>query len=179
MKKLLNTLYITNKKTYLSREGETVLVTIEKQRKHQFPIHLLEGIVCFGNVMCTPSLMHLCALKNVAISFLNDRGRFLAKVQGPVSGNVLLRREQYRRADDPDWSEKVARAVILGKITNSRTVLMRAARECQNEDVKMLLINRSSHLVRLAQSLINIRGVDSLRGIREKLPRAIFQFLII
>ena len=90
MKKLLNTLYMTSKKTYLSREGETVLVQINKETKNQFPIHLLQGIVCFGNVMCSPSLMQLCSLNNVAISFLSEQGRFLAKVQGPVSGNVLL-----------------------------------------------------------------------------------------
>ncbi len=69
MKKLLNTLYITSKKTCLSKKGETVLIKIDRQIKHQFPIHLLEGIVCFGNVLCTPSLMHFCSQNNILISF--------------------------------------------------------------------------------------------------------------
>ncbi len=174
MKKLLNTLYITSKKTYLSKEGETVLIRVDKQTKHQFPIHLLEGIVCFGNVMCTPSLMHLCALKKVSISFLSDRGRFLAKVQGPVSGNVLLRREQYRRADDALHSENITRSIILGKIANSRTVLMRAARESQDDLSTGLLKKAASHLAYLIQNLDKMQGVDSLRGIEGDAAKTYF-----
>ncbi len=182
MKKLLNTLYITSKKTYLSKEGENVLAHVDKKIKHQFPIHLLEGIVCFGNIMCTPSLMHLCASKNVAISFLSDHGRFLAKVQGPVSGNVLLRREQYRRADDPEWSVKIARSVILGKIANSRTVLMRAVRDSQNTTSNELLTSVAAYLARLAYKLLAVEELDVLRGIEGDAAKnyfSVFDYLIL
>lgn len=182
MKKLLNTLYITNKKAYLSKEGETVLIRIDKQTKHQFPIHLLEGIVCFGNVMCSPALMHFCAYKKVSISFLSDYGRFLAKVQGPVSGNVLLRREQYRKADDPSYSESIARSIILGKIANSRTVLMRAARELSDEMACSHLKKASMHLAFLVKNLDKIQGLDSLRGVEGEAARtyfSVFDYLIL
>lgn len=174
MKKLLNTLYITSKKTYLCREGETVLVQVDRKTKHKFPIHILQGIVCFGNVMCTPSLMQLCSLNNVAISFLSDRGRFIAKVQGPISGNVLLRREQYRKADDSGCSEKIARSMILGKIANSRTVLMRAAREHKDDSICILLKNAASHLARLVQNLNQNQSLDSLRGIEGDAAKTYF-----
>ncbi len=75
-------------------------------------MHTLGGIVCFGQVSCSPYLMGFCAENNVAVSFLSENGRFLAKVQGPVSGNVLLRREQYRRADDLKTSSLIARAIM-------------------------------------------------------------------
>ena len=100
MRSLLNTLYVTTQGSYLSRDGETVLIRVEKETKLRVPIHTLGGIVCFGQVSCSPPLMELCGERNVAISFLSERGKFYARVQGPVSGNVLLRREQYRRADD-------------------------------------------------------------------------------
>lgn len=129
MRKLLNTLYIMTPGSYLCREGETALVKNGEETKLRVPIHTLGGIVCFGNVLCSPPLMYLCAEHGVAISFLSDQGRFLARVQGPVSGNVLLRREQYRRADDPRGSTAVARAMVIGKISNGRTVLLRGARE--------------------------------------------------
>jgi CRISPR-associated protein Cas1 len=129
MKKLLNTLFITTQGAYLSKEGETVVVNVEKEVRLRIPIHTLGGIVCFGNVACSPFLMGFCAENGVGLSFLTEYGRFLARVQGPVSGNVLLRREQYRRADDHAFSAGMARMILTGKIANSRTVLQRAMRD--------------------------------------------------
>jgi CRISPR-associated protein Cas1 len=96
----LNTLFVTTQGAYLSREGETVLVRVEQETKLKVPIHTLGSIVCFGQVMCSPPLMGLCGERNVLISFHSEHGKFLGRVQGPVSGNVLLRRAQYRWADD-------------------------------------------------------------------------------
>ncbi|WP_420267182.1 CRISPR-associated endonuclease Cas1, partial [Candidatus Magnetominusculus dajiuhuensis] len=102
MKRLLNTLYVTTQGAYLTKEGETVVVKSGDDTKAKLPVHNLGSIVCFGQVMASPALMGFCAERGVAISFMTEYGRFLAKVQGPVSGNVLLRREQYRRADDSE-----------------------------------------------------------------------------
>ena len=129
MKKHLNTLFVTTQGAYLAKEGETVIVRVERETRLRLPIHTLGGIVCFGNVTCSPFLMGFCAERDVAISFLTERGRFLARVQGPVSGNVLLRREQYRRADDMDVSAQMAKSVLTGKLANCRTVLQRALRD--------------------------------------------------
>lgn len=129
MKKHLNTLFVTTQGAYLAKEGETVLVRIEKETRLRVPIHTIGGIVCFGNITCSPFLMGFCAERDVAVSFLTEQGRFLARVQGPVSGNVLLRREQYRRADDMHVSAHMARSVLTGKLANCRTVLQRALRD--------------------------------------------------
>ncbi|NVM24032.1 MAG: type I-C CRISPR-associated endonuclease Cas1 [Desulfobacterales bacterium] len=129
MKKHLNTLFVTTQGAYLAKEGETVVVKVEKEIRLRIPVHTLGSIVCFGNIMCSPFLMGFCAERDVAISFLTERGRFLARVQGPVSGNVLLRREQYRRADDMNASAQIAKAVLTGKLANCRTVLRRALRD--------------------------------------------------
>lgn len=129
MKKHLNTLFVTTQGAYLAKEGETVAVRIEREVKLRIPVHTLDSIICFGNVSCSPFLMGFCAERNVTISFLTENGRFLARIVGPVSGNVLLRREQYRRADDLDFSAQVARAFITGKVANCRTVLQRSLRD--------------------------------------------------
>jgi CRISPR-associated protein Cas1 len=129
VKKHLNTLFVTTQGAYLTKDGETVVVKVEKEIRLRVPIHTIGGIVCFGNIMCSPFLMGFCAERDVAISFLTEHGRFLARVQGPVSGNVLLRREQYRRADDMNASAEMARAVLTGKLANCRTVLGRALRD--------------------------------------------------
>ena len=182
MKKLLNTLYITSRKTCLSREGENVLVQVDRKSKHYFPIHLLEGIVCFGNVMCTPSLIQLCTFNKVTVSFLSDRGRFLARVQGPVSGNVLLRREQYRKADNEHHSVHIARSIILGKIANSRSVLMRAAREQVDETALACLKKACLHLSYLSQNVSRFNSLDTLRGIEGEAAKtyfSVFDFLIL
>src|SRR5688572_4324040 len=125
MKQHLNTLFITTQGSYLAKEGEAVLVKVEKQAKLRIPVHNLGGIVCFGRVGLSASLMGLCGERGVAISMLSSSGMFRARVNGYTSGNVLLRRQQYRMADDPAASAAVARAIVLAKVANGRSVLLR------------------------------------------------------
>ena len=165
MKKHLNTLFVTTQGAYLSKEGETVVVKVDGEIRLRVPVHTIAGIVCFGNVSCSPFLMGFCAENNVAISFLTEHGRFLAKVQGPVSGNVLLRREQYRKADDLRFSSEVAKFVLTGKITNCRTVLQRALRDHANKIDEQEVRNVVMRLNRLLESLNQEQSLDVLRGI--------------
>ena len=176
MKKHLNTLFVTSQGAYLSKEGETVLVSIEKQKRLQLPIHTLDGIICFGRVMCSPYLMGFCAEKDVAVSFLSENGRFLARVQGPVSGNVLLRREHYRKADDSGFSARTAGAILVGKIANSRTVLQRALRD-HGDKMDKNDANVGHAVMTLADSLKRLESCDSLdvlRGIEGEAARTYF-----
>jgi CRISP-associated protein Cas1 len=161
MRKLLNNLYVTLPQAYLSKEGETVLVRQEHETRLRVPILALEGIVCVGQVSMSPALMALCAERNVGVSFLSEHGRFLARIQGPVHGNVLLRREQYRRADTEADSAAIARSVLLAKIANSRTSLLRAAREHASET----LDRAANQLGESLQALASIATLDVLRGI--------------
>lgn len=166
MKKLLNTLYVTTQGAYLAKEGETVAVKIDQEVRLRIPIHTIGGIVCFGNVSCSPFLMGFCSENGICISFLNQHGRFLARVQGPVSGNVLLRREQYRSADNDDLSGKLAKAFVTGKVANCRTVLQRALRDhsgkIDEEALRLALdnLNRTLKSLELNQTLNEVRGLE-------------------
>ncbi len=125
---------MTTQGAYLAKDGEAVSVRVEQETKLRVPIHTLGAIVCFGQVSCSPFLMGLCGERGVALAFLTENGHFLARVQGPVQGNVLLRREQYRQADNEENTAAIARAVVLAKVANCRTVLQRALRD-KAEDV--------------------------------------------
>jgi CRISP-associated protein Cas1 len=164
VKKLLNTLYVTSQGAYLSKEGETVAVKIDGDIRLRLPIHTLGGIVCFGNVGCSPFLMGFCAENNVGLSFLSEHGRFLARVQGPVSGNVLLRREQYRRADDLEASAQVARSAVIGKIANCRSVLQRAIRDHGEKIPVETMRHAVLRLTRQTETLDEECTLDELRG---------------
>lgn len=175
MKKHLNTLFVTTQGAYLAKEGETVLVRVKKETRLRVPIHTLGGIVCFGNVLCSPFLMGFCAEKDVAVSFLTEYGRFLARVQGPVSGNVLLRREQYRWADDMDVSARMARAILIGKVANCRTVLRRGLRDHAE---KMNSSEVKEAVTRLGNSLDSLQvglPLNSLRGIEGEAAHTYFR----
>jgi len=163
MKKHLNTLFVTTQGAYLSKEGETVAVNVEKEVRLRVPIHTIGGIVCFGQVSCSPYLMGFCAENDVGISFLSEHGRFLARVQGPVSGNVLLRREQYRKADDHNVSVEVAKAVLTGKVANCRSVLQRALRD-HGEKIEVDKVELA--VKRLTDCLDSIRTEQSLDVVR-------------
>lgn len=175
MKKHLNTLFVTTQGAYLSKEGETVVVNVEKQVRLRVPVHTIGGIVCFGQVSCSPYLMGFCADNDVGISFLTEHGRFLARVKGPVSGNVLLRREQYRKADDPNASRDVARAVLTGKIANCRSVLQRALRD-HGDKIKENKVDLA--IKRLSFCLDSIRSeqaLDVVRGFEGDAARIYFE----
>ena len=165
MKKLLNTLFVTTQGAYLAKEGETVTVKVDNKVRLHVPVHTLGGIVCFGQVSCSPYLMGFCAESGVAISFLTENGGFLAKVQGPVSGNVLLRREQYRRADDLKTSALIARAVLTGKLANCRTVLQRALRDHSEKIDADAISQASQRLANYMRRLSSELALDILRGI--------------
>ena len=129
MRKLLNTLYVTTQETYLRKEGETVVVERERQVLLRLPIHTLQGIVTFGNVMASPFLLNLCAERGVCVSFMSESGKFLARVTGPVSGNVLLRLAQMRAYEEKDRKGDIAKSFVIGKLMNARNVIQRRMRD--------------------------------------------------
>ncbi len=160
MRKLLNVLYVTTPESYLSKDGENVVVKVDNSEIFRIPIHNLEGIVCFGYIGASPAVMQLCAERNVGLSFLSEYGRFYARVTGKVSGNVLLRREQYRRADDENKSLEIAKNCITGKVLNCRAVLQRAIRDHQLP-LELIVNNLTGKIDRIEQCT----NLDELRGV--------------
>ena len=131
MRKLLNTLFITSENAYLSLDGETVCVDIDKKKVGQFPLHTLESIVCFTYNGATPAFMGACAKRGINLAFYSPFGKFLCRVAGESQGNVLLRKQQYRISDDQDNSCLIAKNFIIGK------VFMKNAAEKQFDTLQM------------------------------------------
>lgn len=174
MKRHLNTLYVTTEGTYLRRQGRAVLVRVENETRLRVPIHSLGGVVCFGRVSCSPSLLGLCTECGVGVSFLSTHGRFLARVVGPTSGNVLLRREQYRQADDPQACSALAVPIVAAKVANTRTVLQRFLRDHPGAagaaDVEDAVRQLARNLADLARGV----STDAARGIEGEAARTYF-----
>ncbi|MGD9548796.1 MAG: type I-C CRISPR-associated endonuclease Cas1c, partial [Candidatus Krumholzibacteriia bacterium] len=174
MKQHLNTLYVTTQGAYLSAQRETVVVRVNREDKLRIPLHLLEGVVVFGRVKMSPSIMNRCAERGVGVSFLSERGRFLAKVQGPVSGNVLLRREQFRRTDDETCCLQIARSIVAAKVISSRNVLLRFLRDHPEGPGQESV---SAAIASMKSSLRNLRkdnSLESVRGIEGEAARSYF-----
>lgn len=165
MKRHLNTLFVTTPGAYLSKDGQSVAVKIDGEVRLRVPLHNLGGIVSFGSVGCSPALMAACADAGLAISFLSSRGRFLARVSGFTPGNVLLRREQYRRADDEAGATGIARNIVLAKVANTRTVLLRAARDRPDAPRCDALRSAAERLAGILGDVQRADGLDRLRGL--------------
>lgn len=164
MRKLLNTLHVTTQGAYLYRDGETIAVKIEDETRLRLPVHNIEGLVCWGRVSCSPPVLELCCEHGVGISYLSEQGRFLARVQGRVSGNVLLRREQYRAADNAAAALPIVRSIVTSKIANSRIVLLRAARESPIPDDQEALRTAADRLTREGNESLRAMSLDEARG---------------
>ena len=129
MKHLLNTLFVTTEDIYLSLDGENVVANQDRKELARHPLHTLEGIVSFSYSGASPALMGACAERNVSLAFCTPRGRFLARTTGKSTGNVLLRRTQYRVADDPGPACRIARNMVFGKVYNARWSIERTRRD--------------------------------------------------
>jgi len=136
----------------------------EKQQVLQLPIHTIGGIVCFGNVLCSPFLLGFCAERDVAVSFLSEHGRFLASVRGPISGNVLLRRQQYRMADDEEKTRGITANVVSGKLVNCRVVINRTVRDHAAKVNGEALREASGKIEKIIERIPRATSTDELRG---------------
>ncbi|HVA51255.1 MAG TPA: type I-C CRISPR-associated endonuclease Cas1c [Pirellulales bacterium] len=169
-----NTLFITTQGAYLTRDHQTLRVKIDGKVRLTVPLHHLEGVVCFGRVMVSPAVLATCGEHRLGFSFLSEQGRFLARVEPPIHGNVLLRRRQYRLADDPLARLRLARPMIAAKIQNARNTLLRAARDDAGEDDAAALRTAAAHLAAVLAGLPAVADLDAARGIEGETARTYF-----
>ncbi|MEL3907458.1 MAG: type I-C CRISPR-associated endonuclease Cas1c [Treponemataceae bacterium] len=165
MQRFLNTLYITTQKAYLHKKGEAVEIIFEKKVLARIPLITIEGIVCFGNIRVSPFLLGACSKHNITISFLSMTGKYLARVQGKISGNVLLRKAQYRISDSQEKSAQVAKYFLIGKIANQKTVLQRAIRD-HGEKINKEQVQKVVDMLKTSlENIEKTHDLNSLRGI--------------
>lgn len=175
MRKLLNTLFVTSEDVYLALESENVVVYAGDEKRGQYPLLLLEGIVCFSYKGASPALMGACAQRGIQLAFLTPRGRFLARVCGQDRGNVLLRKTQYRSSDDPAESSRIARSFIFGKVYNQRWVLERTLRDHRLRVDEAALRQASQMLAAFLPVIEATEDLDTLRGIEGEAAARYFQ----
>jgi len=176
MRRQLNTLYVTTDGAWLRKDGANVVMEVEGQKRLRLPTHMLESIVCFGRVMVSPQLLGYCCEQGVSVCHLTSYGRFLARIEGPVSGNVLLRREQYRVSDDPIRCAHIVRNFLVGKVHNQCAVLSRGWRDYGGEledagtfQAAVLQLKRIARRIYQADA-----NVDLLRGLEGEAARVYF-----
>jgi len=177
MRRQLNTLYVTTDGAWLKKDGENIVMQVDGQEQGRLPLHMLESVVCFGRVLASPPLMGHCSENGVSITHLTENGRFLARIEGPVSGNVLLRRAQYRQTDDPVACADVVRGLLAGKTQNQRTVLTRGRRDRADRlDPDKLdgLDQTIKRLARVARDISLLSEVDRMRGLEGEAAQAYF-----
>lgn len=165
MKKLLNTLYVTTENASLRKDGENLVAEVEGAERARVPLHMLASVAVFGAIFVSPALMAACAAAGISIVLLDRNGRFQARIEGPVTGNVLLRRAQYRASDLP---EEIVRSIVIGKIANQRSVLMRSLRDYGPDFLeadRMAITTVTERLARIVRRVeMSDDTLDALRG---------------
>jgi len=178
VKKLLNTLYITRQETYLHKERETIVIKNGDEKLGQFPAVNIGNILCFGQVSVSPFLMGFCAEKNIGLAFYTDYGRFMARLQGRQTGNVLLRRQQFRWADDSARSTELARVLVGAKIANGRYVLQRELRNYSENTALSQAVDKLAGSLRRCQHAGSVAEAMGIEGDAAATYFAVFNQLI-
>ncbi len=174
---LLNTLYVTLPDAWLRLDNDTLRVEVERETRLRVPLHHLTAVVCFGHTGLSAPLMHRLADEDIALVLLDDNGRFKARLEGAVSGNVLLRQAQFQRVADPAFTLEQARACVAGKVKNTRQVLQRGARETASAEEAQTLARRADDLAATLRALPEADNLDALRGLEGEAARQYFSAL--
>lgn len=174
---LLNTLYVMTPESYLRLDNDTLRVLVGDETRLRVPLHHLQAVVCMGNVGFSTPLVHRLADDAIALVLLDGNGRYKARLDGAVSGNVLLRRAQHHAVDSADFTVAIARALVAGKIRNQRQVLLRGAREAKAADDERVLTRTALDLAASLRALPSVGSLDALRGIEGEAARNYFGVL--
>ena len=168
MRRLLNTIYVTREDAWLSKDGANLVVQADGEEIGRAPLHMVEAIVGFGRPGASPALMAACAAAGITISLLEPNGRFMARIEGNRSGNVLLRRTQYRVADYPMRSAPVVRSIVAAKTANQRAVIRRCLRDYGSdlsESARCSLESTEARLTEIARRVLGVADIEVLRGL--------------
>ena len=174
---LLNTLYVTLPDAWLRLDNDTLRIEVERETRLRVPLHHLTAVVCFGHVGLSAPLMHRLADEGIALVLLDSNGRFKARLEGAVSGNVLLRQAQFARGADAAFTLDMARSFVAGKIKNTRQVLQRGAREAKSEAEAAVLTRRADDLAASLRALPEAAALDAVRGVEGEAARQYFSGL--
>lgn len=177
MHTLQNILYVMTPQAYAHLENATVRIDVEREKRLQVPLHHLAGLVTFGNVMVSPALMHRLADEGKSLVLLDEHGRFKARMEGPVSGNILLRQAQHKAAGEPATTLEHARACVAGKLKNSRVTLQRGAREAADAEEIAQLTRSADNLAASLRAAAVASNLDELRGVEGEAARGYFAAL--
>lgn len=175
LKQLLNTLYVMTQGAYVRLDHETLKLEVERELKLQVPLQHLGGMALFGNVLVSPFLIHRFAQDGRSLAWFGTTGRFKARLAGPTTGNVLLRRAQYEAQADPWRTAAVARSIVAGKVRNARSVVQRAARETTSPEETASLESAARGLASVLKQLPGEPGVDGIRGLEGQAGRLYFE----
>ena len=174
MRKLLNVLYVTTEDAYASLDGENIILSQKENILGRFPLHILEGIYLFTYAGASPQLIAKCCDRNIDLVLCSPTGKFLARPSGRTQGNVLLRREQYRIADDPERSCIISRNMVYGKILNEKHVLDRMARDHPDRVSVEELSRASVELKNIGEQVLAVSQKDTLRGLEGSVANIYF-----
>jgi CRISPR-associated protein Cas1 len=171
----LSTLYVVTEGAYLHRDGQAIVIEVEKATAARVPLHMIESIACFGRVMVSPSLLEYCAEQQIAVNFMTAQGRLMARVDAPASGNVQLRRQQFRLADNPEFCLAVSKCFVAGKIQNARQTLLRSGRDIADPAAGDRLRRCANLLAQNLDAAAVATTLDSLRGQEGDAARVYFE----
>jgi CRISPR-associated protein Cas1 len=177
MHTIQNTLYVMTPQSYAHLDNNTVRIEVERETRLRVPLHHLGGLVCFGNVLVSPALMHRLADEGKSLVLLDEHGRFKARLEGGISGNILLRQAQFRQAEHPASTLDIARAIVAGKLKNSRSILQRGARESTDPDEVKILSRAADDLAASLRAIQSASTLDALRGSEGEAARNYFAAL--
>jgi CRISP-associated protein Cas1 len=171
---LLNTLYVTTPESRLRLDNDTLRVELEEETRLRVPLHHLTSVVCFGHVAVSLPLMHRLAEGGIALVLLDTNGRFKARLEGPMAGNVLLRQAQHRAQGDSVFSCELARRIVAGKLKNQRHVLLRGARDSKSTEDAAVLTRAAQDLAASLRALPTAASMDAIRGVEGEAARNYF-----
>jgi len=158
------TLYLLEQGAKLFKEQKKLVVEKDEKILLEIPEFKIDRVLLFGNIQITTQAMKFLLESGIETAFFNIHGKLIGRLSPVESKNVLLRISQYEAYRDENFRLKVAKAIVEGKIKNSKVMLQRYQRNHPGEvDFSEPLRNLDSCLEEL-QNKTKVSTVVGLEG---------------
>lgn len=176
MTRYLDSVYIRDHRARIGhRRGALTVTTPDAKRR--IPLEAIDALVLLGGAQITTQALDACVQRGVRVSSLKMSGAIRFQVGGPTTGNVHLRRAQYRVAEDEDLSMRIAKAIVAAKIQSSSRVVNRWGRDEKGSHLSDQLVSRSHQIKERVARLASAGSADQVRGIEGDAARIYFRAL--
>ena len=156
----LRPLYLNSPGLHVGKSGGLLRIKEKNKVVQDVRINEINQVNLMGNIQITTQAIQQLCRDQKPICYFSQGSWFYGVTTGLNTKNVLLRKAQFRLAEEEWFCRRIASRLVAGKIRNQRTMLLRNHVEPPNWELRQL--KRLMGSAGSAGSLGELLGIEGL-----------------